>query len=61
MLVVLGLALVAVTYAAPPIVPVDFAPCVDGVNNVIQMADVNDGTSDVITTRFLYGVSRVFR
>ncbi|WKX93153.1 hypothetical protein Q1695_010860 [Nippostrongylus brasiliensis] len=41
--VVLGLVLVTFTYAAPPIVPLEMAACVDGVNNVVQVADISDG------------------
>ncbi|WKX93154.1 hypothetical protein Q1695_010861 [Nippostrongylus brasiliensis] len=41
--VVLGFVLVTFAYAAPPIVPLEMAACVDGVNNVIQVADISDG------------------
>ncbi|KAK6052989.1 hypothetical protein COOONC_09506 [Cooperia oncophora] len=44
-LLVLGLALVTIAYAAPPIVPpANLAPCVDGVNNVVQLDDVTEPT-----------------
>ncbi|KAK6023405.1 hypothetical protein OSTOST_10809 [Ostertagia ostertagi] len=41
---VLSLALVTFAFAAPPIVPpVNLKPCVDGVNNVVQIKDIHDG------------------
>ncbi|KAK6057636.1 hypothetical protein COOONC_04807 [Cooperia oncophora] len=47
-LLVLSLALVTIAYAAPPIVPpADLAPCVDGVNNVVQLADVVDSVPTI--------------
>ncbi|KHJ84143.1 hypothetical protein OESDEN_16147 [Oesophagostomum dentatum] len=55
----LCLALAALTFAAPPIVPVENEvdnkdyPCVDGVNNVAEIGDIETPTAKVFSEKII--------